>query len=338
MARPANENEPTTAALIGSLKQQPSAAPFFMGSLFSAVWLIAYIAYVLSANRPEAERLGGFGEAFSQMPMESMIVLFAMAVLPIILVGSISYLIWRAQQMRQVSQTLVQTALRLIRPEDVANEGFSTIGQAVRRELGQLVGGVEHAIARAGELETIVHKEISALERAFGGNEERIRTLLDGLEKQRTALEEAGFVLGSEANPLVNRLEQNTSTLQQIIDSASTTLHSLETGLKESTHELGGAIAEIAQQASGTSEQIAQQTGRLEQISNTVLQDMRKFNEQLGEQTDTLTKTTHALEHSSTEWAQEVERVSSNVTTQMRDTSSELSSLLRGASTEFDEA
>ena len=148
VARPANENEPTTAAIVGSLKQQPSAVPFFVASLVSALWLIAYTAYLLSANRPQAEQLGGFGQVFSQMGMEEIIVLFAMAVLPIVLVGSISYLMWRAQQMRQVSETLVQTALRLIRPEDVANEGFSSIGQAVRRELGQLVGGVEHAISR----------------------------------------------------------------------------------------------------------------------------------------------------------------------------------------------
>ena len=48
--------------------------------------------------------------------------------------------------MRQVSEALFQSAMRLVRPQDIATEGLTTIAQAVRSEVDLLVGGVEHAV------------------------------------------------------------------------------------------------------------------------------------------------------------------------------------------------
>ena len=48
--------------------------------------------------------------------------------------------------------------------------------------------GVERALARAAELETLVNNEVAALERAYNDNEVRIRNLLDGLAQQRETL------------------------------------------------------------------------------------------------------------------------------------------------------
>ena len=48
--------------------------------------------------------------------------------------------------------------------------------------------GVERAIARDGELETLVANEVSALERAYTDNEVRIRALLQDIAHQRDNL------------------------------------------------------------------------------------------------------------------------------------------------------
>ncbi len=48
--------------------------------------------------------------------------------------------------------------------------------------------GVERALARAAELEALVHNEVSALERAYNDNEVRIRDLLTELTNQRETL------------------------------------------------------------------------------------------------------------------------------------------------------
>src|ERR1051326_7319443 len=48
--------------------------------------------------------------------------------------------------------------------------------------------GVERALARAAELEALVHNEVSALERAYNDNEVRIRDLVSELSNQRETL------------------------------------------------------------------------------------------------------------------------------------------------------
>ena len=45
--------------------------------------------------------------------------------------------------------------------------------------------GVERALARAAELEALVHNEVAALERAYNDNELRIRGLIEDLANQR---------------------------------------------------------------------------------------------------------------------------------------------------------
>ena len=63
-----------------------------------------------------------------------------------------------------------------------------TVGQAIRREVAAMGDGVERALARAAELESLVHNEVSALERAYNDNEVRIRDLLSELTNQRETL------------------------------------------------------------------------------------------------------------------------------------------------------
>ena len=48
--------------------------------------------------------------------------------------------------------------------------------------------GVERALARAAELEALVHNEVAALERAYNDNELRIRGLIEDLANQRDSL------------------------------------------------------------------------------------------------------------------------------------------------------
>src|SRR5262249_44591068 len=73
-------------------------------------------------------------------------------------------------------------------PETVARESIVTVGQAIRREVTAMGDGVERALARAAELETLVANEVSALEHAYNDNEVRIRALLQDLGGQRDNL------------------------------------------------------------------------------------------------------------------------------------------------------
>ncbi len=81
----------------------------------------------------------------------------------------------RSQEMRLIAQSMAEVAMRLAEPETVARESIVTVGQAIRREVAAMGDGVERALARAAELETLVANEVSALEHAYNDNEVRIR-------------------------------------------------------------------------------------------------------------------------------------------------------------------
>jgi hypothetical protein len=259
--RPANENEPVSAAMIAGLRRRPSNAPFLIAFgltlLWTFLWFWSFSAAVLENPNP-----------FSTLAMPQTMIASSVLVIPLALIWTAAWLVWKASQLRQVSEVLVQTAMRLVRPQDIAADGLASIAQAVRSEVDIIVGGVEHAVQRASELEGMVHKEISAIERAFGGNEERIRTLIAGLENQRSALQQAGVVIGSETNPVLARLESNTQNLDSIIASAQSTIQHLEHGLKTTTVELARTIDEVASRASVAGSEISGQAANMERSSS----------------------------------------------------------------------
>jgi len=144
--RPANENDPGTSLMMARLHRRPSymayyvAVPAILAWVF--VWFMAYSSVIAVQALPQ------------------LVASVALLVFPVIIMGIMAYFYSRAQQLRQVSEVLMQSAMRLIRPQDIATEGLTSIAQAVRSEVDLLVGGVEHAVQRATVLEEIVHKEI----------------------------------------------------------------------------------------------------------------------------------------------------------------------------------
>ena len=109
-------------------------------------------------------------------------------VVPVIFFYVIAHMFSRSQDMRTVAESMAEVAMRLAQPETAAREQIVSVGQAIRREVAAMGDGVERALARAAELEALVHNEVSALERAYNDNEVRIRDLLSELTNQRDTL------------------------------------------------------------------------------------------------------------------------------------------------------
>ena len=97
-------------------------------------------------------------------------------------------MIRRAQDMRLAAQGIAEVAARLAEPEGLAQNRILTVGQAVRREVAAMGEGIERTLARAVELETLVHTEVNQLERSYSENQARIRALVDGLGSEREAV------------------------------------------------------------------------------------------------------------------------------------------------------
>ena len=315
-ASPANENDRTTAQMLSRLRKQPSLAVYYFATGISALW---FVGWLMAYNTLFTAEIGG-----TVRPASDWLQALSVLVMPIITIFSIAYFNWRAQQLRQVSEVLMHSAMRLIHPQNLATEGLTSIAQAVRQEVDLLVGGVEHAFQRATALEEIVHKEISAVERAFGGNEDRIRGLVNGLETQRMALQQTSAQVSNDAGPMLNRLESNTQNLGQVINLALSTFTRLEDGLKGSTTELARTIEDVAARAAMTGQEIGGHSEQFERMSTSLLNDFRGFSGQLQQHVDTLNFTANNLGNETRKFGGEVKGMETNLLELLRSSADQL--------------
>ena len=109
-------------------------------------------------------------------------------IVPLILFWAFAVMVRRAQDMKLAAQGMAEVAARLADPETLAQNRIMSVGQAVRREVAAMGEGIERTLARAVELETLVHTEVNQLERSYSDNEARIRSLVDGLGNEREAV------------------------------------------------------------------------------------------------------------------------------------------------------
>src|SRR5260370_15756235 len=148
--------------------------------------------------------------------------------------------------MRLMAQSRAEVAMRRAEPETVARESIVTVGQAIRREVAAMGDGVERALARAAELETLVANEVSALEHAYSENEVRIRGLLQDLGTQRDSLVgQAGQIrdaINSVHLDLSHDISQISELVSEPINEASRRItHTLSDKAEHITRALGNA-------------------------------------------------------------------------------------------------
>ena len=152
----------------------------------------------------------------------------------------------RARELRLIAQSMAEVAMRLAEPETVARELIVNVGQAIRREVAAMGDGVERALARAAELEALVHSEVSALERAYNDNEVRIRGLLEDLAHQRDNLVGQAEQVRNAITSVHLDLSHDISSISDLVaekvnDSAAKITHALAEKGEHITLALGRA-------------------------------------------------------------------------------------------------
>ena len=181
--RAANDDRETIGQILQAIqKGRPARSVYTLATVFAGVWLVGCALLTVSFLPSLQAAIGQSG---------GVLVLAGLAALffaPVLLFYFLASLAWRGQEMRMIAQSMAQVAIRFSEPEGAATDSMVTVGQAIRREVAAMGDGVERAIARAGELETLVANEVAALERAYTDNEVRIRALLQDIAHQRDNL------------------------------------------------------------------------------------------------------------------------------------------------------
>ncbi len=179
--RAANDDRIGIGQILQALRHRSSRGPYIAAGVAGFIWAVVCIAAVYSIDTQAV-----FGAA--KLGFAAMLAIGGAIIVPVVFFFVLAHMFNRAQDMRVVAESMAEVAMRLAQPETVARESIVTVGQAIRREVAAMGDGVERALARAAELEALVHNEVSALERAYNDNEVRIRDLLTELTNQRETL------------------------------------------------------------------------------------------------------------------------------------------------------
>ncbi|MDR3471926.1 MAG: hypothetical protein P4M09_09590 [Devosia sp.] len=178
----ANDDRFGATRILYGLQSKASPQPTYIAIGLSVVWVVAVIL-------AEVVRLRSVDEGAPLFTNSLELVAFlAILVLPIAAFFAIATLVRRAQELRIAASSITQAAVRLAEPETTASEKVASVGQAVRREVNALGDGLERALSRAGELEVMIHNEVTALERTYSENESRMRALIQELASQRDSV------------------------------------------------------------------------------------------------------------------------------------------------------
>ncbi|HZR61473.1 MAG TPA: hypothetical protein VFA80_11065, partial [Xanthobacteraceae bacterium] len=243
----ANDDRQSIGQILQALQRRPSRTSYFVAAIFSAAWIVGCLA-LSWAYLPD---FVGPGHSTAGIALG----LGAAALLPIIFFFGVAHMAWRGQELRLIAQAMAGVAMRLAEPESVAQDSIVSVGQAIRREVAAMGDGVERALARASELETLVQNEVAALARTYGDNEARIRGLIQDLANQRDTLVSQAEQVRSAINNVHIDLTQDLSTIsdlvgQQVNEAAQRITHSLAEKGEHITLSLGEVGDNMIQQLS----------------------------------------------------------------------------------------
>ena len=227
----ANDDREVIGNLLKTMQAKPSSRPMVAATLASLLWMAAVGALVWW-------RLGLANVADQTTLIERLETPtfgFALALLigPVIFFFVLASLFRRSSELGLTARSLSQIAFRLADPQVSAQDAVVSVSTAIRREVVAMNDGIERAMARATELESLVHREISTLERAYGENELRIRSLIDELITQREGIathsERVRDVIADTHLKLSTELSAATAKLTGSLDDTGTrvveTLH-----------------------------------------------------------------------------------------------------------------
>jgi hypothetical protein len=272
---PANDDRQTVGQILSALHTRPSRTPYIIAAIAAAWWVVMAVLIGYSRAYQDIAQTSGLMDL---LDLPYFWLFFATLVLPPILFFLFAAMVRRTQEMRLVSRAMTEVTLRLAEPEGVSTDAIVSVSQAIRREVAALGDGIERAIARASELETMVRNEVATLERAYDENELRVRALVDELQSERDAIVSHGTRLreaigGAHENfsfdveGVTNRID---STLAEATDRINTALN--EAGNRVSENFLAQAESARAQVSAASDIVIETFSGRSNELGERLAQ------------------------------------------------------------------
>jgi soluble P-type ATPase len=185
MSFAANDDRQTVGQILAALHTTPSPIPLYIAAGAAIWWAVMALFIGYSRAREDIAATAGWFEVFDLPYFWSFL---ATMLLPPVAFVLFAFFLRRGQELRNISRAMTEVTVRLAEPEGVSSDAIVSVGQAIRREVAALGDGIERAVARSAELESLVHGEVASLERAYEENETRMRSLVEELQRERDSI------------------------------------------------------------------------------------------------------------------------------------------------------
>jgi hypothetical protein len=323
-----DEVNPELASVLYAIQQKPKSRIFLGTFIVTLLWLgaCAFYAYKnilpLFGQNPDLSWILNSPALFST-PVLSFA---AITILPLFPLWAFAVLVRRSQDMRHAANSMTEAAIQLLQPENTANSSVATVGQAIRREVNAIGDGVERAIARAGELEFMVQKEVMNLERSYGDSEVRLRRLVEEIGNERSTMI-------THADNLKQTISDSHVNLSTDIQQASS---KIENTLREATSSMSETLQlrsdTITTKLTDTSEGLVSLLANTGETLNATLANAKK------ELEENISSTTQAMSSTITTNGKAVARLLETRTAGLQQATALIDEKLEANKKEFDES
>ncbi len=178
--RAANDDRQTIGQLLSQLQRRSSPAPYWWAGGLAILWLGFGAPYAISAVRASAPGLGSLDALMASPAL--------MAILGSLLIPPVAFFAlppWCAARGTAAHRQVHDRGGAAPRTAGIPWHRCGRHRRPGRAPGSRAMGeGLDRAIARAAELETVVRNEVSILERAYEDNEIRIRSLISELHAE----------------------------------------------------------------------------------------------------------------------------------------------------------
>jgi hypothetical protein len=258
----------------------------------SVVWFIigGFFAFGLISAQIAAGGVSGLLGSASALTA-------AVAILvPITIFWFLALLVWRAQELRLMASAMTEVAVRLAEPDKLAEQSVASVGQTIRRQVAAMNDAISRAIGRASELEAMVHSEVAALERSYGENELRVRTLISELATEREALANnsarVSDALKGVGAQVARDIAAASSTIDKKLAERGTQLTELLVSRSsEAAEQVHKAQSRVTEAIPGLLDRLAKEQGRLTQVIDGATQNLAALETVVVQRTSALDKT-----------------------------------------------
>ena len=259
----------------------------FVTLVAAILWLGPFCAY-----------LGGRGFApLLEQPFSEILSLFALAIVPIILVGVLVELAIQSQALSRSNRQIARLALSHDSGSDART---ALLSGSVRRELDRLSGALDATLARVAAIETMIENQVGAVERAGGRAQARAQAIRDLLQQERNRLEAVAEEMSTSASVLVQAVSTEAGRVRQANEIAAREIHEAEGLLSRQMQSFRSLAEESGRSAHERVTAIEAATSKLETAIGTSLKNAEGLSGRLSDQHATLAASATRLEEERT--------------------------------------